>query len=43
MEASLRATGGHLVEAGWSGLSRLQHLDGSWDALVEDLKALEDR
>ncbi|KAK9903599.1 hypothetical protein WJX75_009680 [Coccomyxa subellipsoidea] len=43
VEASLRATGGHLVEAGWSGLSRLQHLDGSWDALVEDLKALEDR
>lgn len=32
MEASLR-----------SGLSRLQNMNGSWDALAEDFKALEDR
>ncbi|BDA50104.1 Heptahelical transmembrane protein 4 [Coccomyxa sp. Obi] len=32
VEASLR-----------SGLSRLQDMNGSWDALAEDLKALEDR
>lgn len=42
-EAGLRLTSEHWAGVSLGGLVKLQRLEGGWDALVDDLKALEER